>query len=58
MTESHLKEKAEMVQNAKKELEEEKGKQKSILELDFQERQQNMEDEIKRASIAKDESLD
>lgn len=44
--------------NAKRELEEEKSKQKSVLELDFQERQQKLDDEIKRASMAKDESLD
>ena len=58
ITESHQKEKEELVTNAKKELEEEKQKQKSVMELDFQERQQVIKDEITKESIAKDESLD
>ena len=43
---------------AKKELEVEKQKQKSVLEMDFQERQETIKEEIRKESIAKDESLD
>ena len=58
MTESHQREKEGLMTHARKELEVEKQKQKSVLEMDFQERQQTIKEEIKKESIAKEESLD